>query len=112
MIRLDISISLINNTASHQELIGHLEEQIFPPLTTNSKFDHISLLEHNNSKFNTKFDFSPEIRSIKECPDILFMKTDKGNTTLAMAKSDYNNKMIRLLEDQSQFKVMYFEYTG
>lgn len=45
-------------------------------------------------------------------PDILFMKSDKGNTTVVMKRSSYNNKTINFLEDQSQYKVMNFEYTA
>lgn len=39
-------------------------------------------------------------------PQILFTKADKGNTTVAIDISDYNNKMTNLLSDNETYAII------
>lgn len=37
---------------------------------------------------------------IKDKPDVTFLKADKGNTTVAIKRSEYIERMLNLLSDQ------------
>lgn len=43
---------------------------------------------------------------LKSNPDILILKSDKGNKTIAMSKSDYNQKLSILLNDNTTYEIM------
>ena len=42
---------------------------------------------------------------IKNNPDIIFTKADKGNVTVALTRTDYNTKVKNLLDDVSTYEV-------
>jgi len=43
---------------------------------------------------------------VKDNPDILFTKADKGNATVAMDSSEYNNRMIDIFSDSNTYTVI------
>lgn len=43
---------------------------------------------------------------IKDNPDILFTRADKGNTTVAITKNDYIEKMTHILNDSNTYSIV------
>ena len=59
-----------------------------------------------------KSKFVQPVREIKEArnfvknnPDIVFIRADKGNTTVALTRANYNEKVINLLQDENTYQV-------
>ena len=48
---------------------------------------------------NLKKDEKVSLKSLKDCPDIVVLRVDKGNTTVVMDTKDYEQKISELLED-------------
>ena len=42
---------------------------------------------------------------VKNNPDIVFTRADKGNTTVALTRTDYNEKVKNLLQDENTYQV-------
>ena len=49
---------------------------------------------------------------IKKHKDIIITTSDKGNKTVIMYKTDYNNKMNQLLEDKNTYKITRIDPTN
>ena len=47
---------------------------------------------------------------VKNNPDIVFTKADKGNTTVALTRTDYNDKVNNLLQDVNTYLVRPKDY--
>ena len=59
-----------------------------------------------------KSEFVKPVKEIKEArnfvkntPDIVFIRADKGNTTVALTRANYNEKVINLLQDENTYQV-------
>jgi len=48
---------------------------------------------------NLKKDEKLALKSLKDCPDIVVLRADKGNATVVMDTKDYEQKISELLED-------------
>ena len=49
---------------------------------------------------------------IKKHKNIIITTSDKGNKTVMMYKTDYNNKMNNLLEDKNTYKISRIDPTN
>jgi len=50
--------------------------------------------------------FYPSKSFIKNNPDIIFTRADKGNTVVALNRIDYNNKMEIFFSDSNTYSIL------
>ncbi|KYN12431.1 hypothetical protein ALC57_15398, partial [Trachymyrmex cornetzi] len=69
------------------------------------KFHNDFIKSDSNSKLLFNWIKSTD-KFVKEHPEVLFSKADKGNVTVALNKVDYINKMENMLSDNNTYEVI------
>jgi len=82
--------------------INKFRNQIFPFINSLNKVDrHRSEIDYNILSL-----IPPTKRFIKDNPDILFTRADKGNTVVALDRMDYIVKMENYLSDTNIYSIL------